>query len=119
MLLVLYGMNLFDFVIFWIQDTSIGAITSMYLLCSILRIVKIKDLANTIAAALFCPQQDFLPLHDAKAKGNTPSSKAQHPLSEENRNGYMTEATRNLRVSIPEDAISLDGSGRCCLLSLR
>lgn len=101
------------------SDTSIEAITSMYLLCSILRIVKIKDLANTIAAALFCPQQDFLPLHDAKAKGDTPSSKTQYPVSEENRNGYMTEATRNLRVSIPEDAISLDGSGRCCLLSLR
>ncbi|XP_010541104.1 PREDICTED: uncharacterized protein LOC104814647 isoform X5 [Tarenaya hassleriana] len=37
------------------QDVLIDPITSLYLLCCVLRIVKIKDLANTTAAALFCP----------------------------------------------------------------
>jgi len=36
-----------------------GAAPSLYLLCFILRIVKIKDLANTIAAALFYPSEAF------------------------------------------------------------
>jgi len=36
-----------------------GAAPSLYLLCCILRIVKIKDLANTIAAALFYPSKAF------------------------------------------------------------
>lgn len=83
-----------------------------------LRIVKIKDLANTIAAALFFPQSFFL-LHDAQVNGDTPSFITQHPLSEENRNGSMPEADRNLRVSIPQGASSQDGSGRCPSLSLR
>ncbi|XP_010541101.1 PREDICTED: uncharacterized protein LOC104814647 isoform X2 [Tarenaya hassleriana] len=38
-----------------VNDVLIDPITSLYLLCCVLRIVKIKDLANTTAAALFCP----------------------------------------------------------------
>ncbi|KAK7329730.1 hypothetical protein VNO77_23906 [Canavalia gladiata] len=41
------------------NDTQSGAVTSLYLLCCILRIVKLKDLANTIAAALFYPIEAF------------------------------------------------------------
>ncbi|KAG7029854.1 hypothetical protein SDJN02_08197, partial [Cucurbita argyrosperma subsp. argyrosperma] len=43
------------------QGIQIGAVTSLYLLCCILRIVKIKDLANTISAAFFCPLDSFSP----------------------------------------------------------
>lgn len=46
-----------------------GAVTSLYLLCCILRMVKIKDLANAIAAALFCPLKAFLPKSGAKPNG--------------------------------------------------
>lgn len=42
-----------------IQDMQSGVVTSLYLLCCILRIVKIKDLSNTIAAALFYPLEAF------------------------------------------------------------
>ncbi|XP_027329410.1 protein TRANSPARENT TESTA 9-like [Abrus precatorius] len=41
------------------NDMQSGVVTSLYLLCCILRIVKIKDLANTIAAALFYPLEAF------------------------------------------------------------
>ncbi|CAH9147990.1 unnamed protein product [Cuscuta epithymum] len=42
-----------------IDDAEIGTATSLYLLCSILRIVKIKDLANSIAASLLCCIKTF------------------------------------------------------------
>ncbi|XP_027363681.1 protein TRANSPARENT TESTA 9-like [Abrus precatorius] len=42
-----------------VNDMQSGVVTSLYLLCCILRIVKIKDLANTIVAALFCPLEAF------------------------------------------------------------
>ncbi|KAK7388154.1 hypothetical protein VNO78_22961 [Psophocarpus tetragonolobus] len=41
------------------NDMQCGVVTSLYLLCCILRIVKIKDMANTIAAALFYPLEAF------------------------------------------------------------
>lgn len=41
------------------QDMQSSFVTSIYLLCRILRIIKIKDLANTIAAALFYPSEAF------------------------------------------------------------
>lgn len=83
---------------------GIGAVTSLYLLCCILRIVKIKDLANTIVAAFFCPQGTFLSLKEAKVNGgDTTSYVVQHPPSEESSNGYMVEDERNLKLAIPED----------------
>ena len=42
------------------QDISVDPVTSLYLLCCILRIVKIKDLANITAASLFCPVKAFI-----------------------------------------------------------
>ncbi|MED6207563.1 hypothetical protein PIB30_036892 [Stylosanthes scabra] len=41
------------------NDMQSGVVTSLYLLCCILRILKIKELANTIAAALFYPLEAF------------------------------------------------------------
>ena len=41
----------------------------MYLLCCILRIVKIKDLANTVAASLFCPLEAFIKISETKLNG--------------------------------------------------
>ncbi|KAK6942034.1 CLEC16A/TT9, N-terminal [Dillenia turbinata] len=52
-----------------VSETQIGAVTSLYLLCCILRIVKIKDLANTIAAALFCARETFVTIFGAKLNG--------------------------------------------------
>ncbi|TYK03051.1 uncharacterized protein E5676_scaffold46G001470 [Cucumis melo var. makuwa] len=53
-----------------IQGFQIGAVTSLYLLCCILRIVKIKDLANTISAAFFCPLDAFSPQPEEGLNGN-------------------------------------------------
>ncbi|CAM8931590.1 unnamed protein product [Rhodiola kirilowii] len=53
-----------------INDAPVKAVTSLYLLCCILRIVKIKDLANTIAAALFCPPEAFAFFRVPEAKRN-------------------------------------------------
>ncbi|KAL5065913.1 hypothetical protein RYX36_027650 [Vicia faba] len=41
------------------NDMQSSFVTSIYLFCRILRIIKIKDLANTIAAALFYPSEAF------------------------------------------------------------
>ncbi|GLT28721.1 hypothetical protein SLA2020_036320 [Shorea laevis] len=53
-----------------VNEPQIGTITSLYLLCCILRIVKIKDLSNTIAAALFCPLEAFVPNSGANLNGH-------------------------------------------------
>ena len=46
-----------------------GAVTSLFLLCYILRIVKIKDLANVIATTLFLPFGAFIPKAIEKPNG--------------------------------------------------
>ncbi|KAM1499923.1 hypothetical protein ACFX15_022081 [Malus domestica] len=54
-----------------VEGIQIGVATSLYLVCCILRIVKIKDLANTISTALFCPLDAFSPESGAKPNGHT------------------------------------------------
>ncbi|KAL9260647.1 TRANSPARENT TESTA 9-like protein [Drosera capensis] len=90
---------------FCVQDIKFCAVTSLYLLCCILRMVKIKDLANTIAAALFCPRVAFLAVSEVKTNGCFASSSV--------RNEYETNHCsngdfRNMKVTIPEDT-SLPG----------
>ncbi|XWS73298.1 hypothetical protein CRYUN_Cryun02cG0116300 [Craigia yunnanensis] len=51
------------------SNMKISAVTSLYLLCCILRIVKIKDLSNTIAAALLYPLEAFASNSEAKLNG--------------------------------------------------
>lgn len=53
-----------------ISEIRMGAVTALYLLCCILHIVKIKDLANTIAAALFFPREAFILNPEAKINGH-------------------------------------------------
>ncbi|KAJ0592100.1 hypothetical protein HanHA300_Chr03g0080941 [Helianthus annuus] len=45
---------------------KLSSVTSLCLLCYILRILKIKDLANTVAAALICSVESFGPNIEAK-----------------------------------------------------
>ncbi|KAH1232134.1 Protein TRANSPARENT TESTA 9 [Glycine max] len=51
------------------NDMQSGVVTSLYLLCCILRIVKIKDLANTIVVALFYPLETFTRFSRGKVNG--------------------------------------------------
>ncbi|KAL9361688.1 hypothetical protein Peur_044473 [Populus x canadensis] len=83
-----------------VDDIQIGAITSLYLLCCILRIVKIKDLANTIAASLFCPPEAFVPHSETKLNGHAPD------------HGHEIQQTENKNV------IEVDGCSKKILLSL-
>ncbi|KAG6769387.1 hypothetical protein POTOM_025018 [Populus tomentosa] len=83
-----------------VNDIQIGAITSLYLLCCILRIVKIKDLANTIAASLFCPPEAFVPDSETKLNGHAPD------------HGHEIHQTENKNV------IEVDGCSKKILPSL-
>lgn len=66
------------------SNLKIGAVTSLYLLCCILRIVKIKDLANTIAAALLYPLETFAANSEVKingyVSGNNCANESEEPL---------------------------------------
>ncbi|XP_047322573.1 protein TRANSPARENT TESTA 9-like isoform X2 [Impatiens glandulifera] len=52
-----------------VGEKNVVAVTSFYLLCSILRIVKINDLANSVSASLFFPQETFTPDSMLKLNG--------------------------------------------------
>ncbi|KAL8100744.1 protein TRANSPARENT TESTA 9-like isoform X2 [Apium graveolens] len=54
-----------------VHGTMFDAVASVYVLCCILRIVKMKDLANTVAAALFCHMKAFTPSSEARPNGYT------------------------------------------------
>ncbi|KAL4341766.1 hypothetical protein GQ457_08G002480 [Hibiscus cannabinus] len=68
------------------SNLKLGAVTSLYLLCCILRIVKIKDLANTIAAALLYPLESLAANSEAKkngyASGNSCANENEEPYSD-------------------------------------
>ncbi|XP_011020063.1 PREDICTED: uncharacterized protein LOC105122565 isoform X3 [Populus euphratica] len=83
-----------------LDAVDIGAITSLYLLCCILRLVKIKDLANTIAASLFCPPEAFLPDSETKLNGHAPD------------HGHEIQQTENKNV------IEVDGCSKKFLPSM-
>ena len=75
----------------------------MYLLCCILRIVKIKDMANTVAAALFCPIDAFVPSSEAKLNGY----KSDHDKNEETNSTNLINSevdSRSLQISIPSSS---------------
>ncbi|KAG6437762.1 hypothetical protein SASPL_102690 [Salvia splendens] len=67
-----------------VKESSLGAVTSLYLLCCILRIVKIKDLANIVAAALICYPDIFPESSEAKLNGNLPSHASSDVQSQNN-----------------------------------
>ncbi|KAL9224281.1 hypothetical protein vseg_000336 [Gypsophila vaccaria] len=84
-------------------EMPIGAITSLYLLCCILRIVKIKDLANTVCASLFCPPEVFLSINEFKSNGDSYNEVQHSSLIEQN--GNISEDGRNLEVVIPNNDV--------------
>ncbi|KAE8056716.1 hypothetical protein FH972_013462 [Carpinus fangiana] len=85
-----------------VSEIRVGAVTALYLICCILRIVKIKDLANTIAAALFFPLEAFTPNSEVKINGHMPSPGFIHE-SQPPGNEILTEADiACLRVNVPE-----------------
>ncbi|XP_058768526.1 protein TRANSPARENT TESTA 9-like isoform X3 [Vicia villosa] len=56
------------------NDIQSDVVTSLYLLCCILRIVKIKDLANTIVAALYYPIESLTKCFGGQVNGMIPDN---------------------------------------------
>ncbi|KAJ4709215.1 Protein CLEC16A like [Melia azedarach] len=88
------------------NELEIGAVTSLYLLCCILRIVKIKDLANTIAAALFCPAEVYITNFEAKLNGYMPCRDVMHDSQMPDNDTAIEVDSGVLRVREPDMATS-------------
>ncbi|XP_068641608.1 protein TRANSPARENT TESTA 9-like isoform X2 [Aristolochia californica] len=88
------------------DETQIVPSTSLYLLCCILRIVKIKDLASCIAAALFCPVEVFLPTSNSKPNGFVSGNGFPHENKWEDHDTAMQADKASSSVIIPNSSTS-------------
>ncbi|KAL3830141.1 hypothetical protein ACJIZ3_018943 [Penstemon smallii] len=90
-----------------INEPRLGAVTALYLLCCILRIVKIKDLANTVAAALLCRTETFTQNSEAKCNGYMSGHDSADAAS---RNAEINHSSKSnagsLQVTIPAPSSS-------------
>lgn len=86
--------------------TKIGAVTSLYLLCCILRIVKIKDLANTIAAALLYPLEAFSANSETKLNGYVSGNDGADKTEEPDIDSVTPMNAGQLCLDIPNKASS-------------
>ncbi|CAI9766438.1 unnamed protein product [Fraxinus pennsylvanica] len=84
------------------NETGIGASTSLYLLCCILRIVKIKDLANTVASALLSYIETFVLRSELELNGHKSDhgSRDASQIAEDN-NISPDSYSESLQVTIP------------------
>ncbi|XP_073290404.1 protein TRANSPARENT TESTA 9-like isoform X1 [Primulina huaijiensis] len=90
-----------------VNETRIGAVTALYLLCCILRIVKIKDLANTVAAALLCRTENFTEDVVAKINGYKFEYLSSNSYQNSNANIHSSESDDgSLLVKIPTSSSS-------------
>lgn len=78
----------------------------MYLLCCIFRIVKIKELANIVAAALLCCAETFMPQSEAKLNGYPHSQNCPDEYQKENNSKINSEQleTGKLQLTIPNSS---------------
>ncbi|XP_055822415.1 protein TRANSPARENT TESTA 9 isoform X3 [Solanum dulcamara] len=91
------------------SDTGIGTATSLYLLCCILRIVKIKDLANIVAVVLLCDIETFVPRSEAKLNGFVVNHDVSHENQDSENGGFRSDSHgQSLRVLIPNISSSLN-----------
>ncbi|GMI84218.1 green fluorescent seed 9, TRANSPARENT TESTA 9 [Hibiscus trionum] len=88
------------------SNLKLGAVTSLYLLCCILRIVKIKDLANTIAAALLYPLESLAANSEAKINGYVSGNNCANGNEEPYSDSVTPINAGQLCVDIPNEASS-------------
>lgn len=90
-----------------------GSVTSLYLLCCILRILKIKDLANTVAVALICSIEGLLPNSEAKLNGFRADHDETHEshVDDEKPSGNLDSSS--IIVSVPSLSISPSVQHNC------
>ncbi|CAG7900523.1 unnamed protein product [Brassica rapa] len=92
-----------------VNDVSIDPITSLYLLCCILRIVKIKDLANITAATLFCPVKAFIASFLVKPNSSLAPERPRF------RNGHPDNGAEEADQQCPSNAVLReDGNSHVC-----
>ncbi|KAK4483756.1 hypothetical protein RD792_010958 [Penstemon davidsonii] len=90
-----------------INEPRLGAVTALYLLCCILRIVKIKDLANTVAAALLCRTETFTQNSEAKRNGYMSGHDSADAASRNAEINHRSESNAgSLQVTIPAPSSS-------------
>ncbi|XP_076949842.1 protein TRANSPARENT TESTA 9-like [Bidens hawaiensis] len=94
------------------SDRKFGSVTSLYLLCCILRILKIKDLANTVAAALICSVESFSPKFEAKHNGFMVDHDDVSHVDDEKPSGNLDSSS--MMISIPSLSTSSSGQHHCC-----
>ncbi|KAL3533286.1 hypothetical protein ACH5RR_006807 [Cinchona calisaya] len=100
------------------KGTEIGVACSLYLICCILRIVKIKDLANTVATALLCHVDTFTPRSEAKLNGYSSGHGFPVECRKANSDGKTQVTIPNLSNSLrsqSEDKLRHDYRGSCAL----
>ncbi|KAL2533409.1 hypothetical protein Adt_06760 [Abeliophyllum distichum] len=85
-----------------VNETGLGAVTSLYLLCCILRIVKIKDLANTVASALLCHIETFSLRSELKLNGHMSDHGSPDASQNADENNIGPDScSKSLQVTIP------------------
>ncbi|XP_030952476.1 protein TRANSPARENT TESTA 9 isoform X1 [Quercus lobata] len=89
-----------------VNEIQIGAVASLYLICCILRIVKIKDLANTIAAALFFPFEAFRQISEVKLNGYMLGHGSIHDSQPQGSDSLTGVDGACLRVNVPNSSSS-------------
>ncbi|KAL5066370.1 hypothetical protein RYX36_028107, partial [Vicia faba] len=85
------------------QDIQSDVVTSLYLLCCILRIVKIKDLANTIVAALYYPLESLTKCFGGQVNGMVPDNgfTSEGDGIDNNNNNLTKNNKKGLVVNVP------------------
>ncbi|XP_061362933.1 protein TRANSPARENT TESTA 9-like [Gastrolobium bilobum] len=89
-----------------VNDMQSGVVTSLYLLCCILRIVKIKDLANTIVAALSYPVEAFTKCSGVKVNGHITDHGFTSEGQEPDNDNHAKCNSACLMVNVPDSSSS-------------
>nr|GFB17115.1 protein CLEC16A like [Tanacetum cinerariifolium] len=90
-----------------------SSVTSLYLLVCMLRILKIKDLANTVAAALICSIDTVLPSSDAKVNGFKDDHDETHESHVDDETTSENLVSSSMVVSIPSLSTSSSVQHKC------
>lgn len=90
------------------QDGLIGSITSLYLLCCILHIVKIKDLANVIAAVLFSQPEAIVSSRGIKVNGTVSSHNCSHQRQCSGDQSASGENSGPLKITVSSSSSDME-----------
>ena len=101
------------------QGKKFSSATSLYLLCCILRILKIKDLANTVAVALICSIEGLSPNSEAKLNGFREDHEETHDSHVDDEKPSGNSDSSSIIVSVPSLSVSPSIQHNCSASVLR